>query len=77
MSDLLVVVPDGWERCTQTMVDSAVAICGDFSNVQAWITSSDLAGLGSALDENRFPTPESVIEATIVQDQIFIKTRFL
>lgn len=73
MSEFLMVVPPDWEQCTQAMVDNAIAVQGNIEGVQAYIDSADFDGLGNALDENRFPTPERIVDALIVQGQVFIK----
>lgn len=77
MSEFLLVAPAGWEQCSKQMLESAIAATGDFKNIQAYLDCDDFGGLGNILDENRFPSPEEITAATIVQDQIFIKTRFL
>jgi hypothetical protein len=78
MSEFVVVVPPDWEQATDAMVASAMAQTGsNFESIQAWLDSpADLDGLGSALDEERFPVIERITDALIVQGKLFIKTVF-
>ena len=63
MSDFLFIVPEGWTRIPQEMVDQIGAI-----GIDGWVKASDYGTLGAALRE--IGGPESISEAVFFNSEI-------
>jgi hypothetical protein len=63
MSEFLFIIPSGWTRISQEMID----LIG-MSNIEIWMRTNDYHTLGQALRENG--GPESISEAVFFNGEI-------
>lgn len=65
MSALLLIVPEGWTRISQEMIDAVGA-----NQIVGWITASDYHTLGIALAEQGYVG--NLVEAVFFNSEILV-----
>jgi len=65
MSALLLIVPDGWTRISQEMIDAIGA-----NQIVGWISTSDYTTLGIALAEQGYVG--NLVEAVFFNSEILV-----
>jgi hypothetical protein len=71
---MLVIAPADWEQATPEMLQKAVDGTGDIVNVQSLISNGQLSELANYLDESRFGAYEEIIDALLLQGNLWFKS---